>query len=137
MGFNGCPERHRRQESWNLLKHLARKSQLPWCILGDFNDIMFVHEKHGGRLQPRVLLEGFNNAITECGLTDLNFSGSKFTWERSRGTVNWIQLRLDRGLVNHDWRNMFPSAEINVLEVFTSDHLPLFLELNRRVYIQR
>lgn len=32
---------------------------------------------------------------------------------------------------------MFPSAEIKVLEVSTSDHLPLFLELNRRDYAPR
>lgn len=38
-GFYGCPEGYRRYESWDLLKHLAGSSQLPWCILGDFNDI--------------------------------------------------------------------------------------------------
>lgn len=49
----------------------------------------------------------------------------------------WKNIKDDRGLANHDWRNMFPSAEINVLEVSTSDHLPLFLELKRRVYIPK
>lgn len=32
-----------------MLRNLAGASQLPWCILGDFNDIMYIHEKRGGR----------------------------------------------------------------------------------------
>ncbi|XP_017233198.1 uncharacterized protein LOC108207248 [Daucus carota subsp. sativus] len=136
-GFYGCPERQRRQESWNLLKQLARESQIPWFVIGDFNDMMFDHEKQGGRPQPRALLEGFRDTVSDCGLMDIGFTGSEFTWEQSRGTGLWIQERLDRGLANHDWRTMFPIAEIKVLEVSTSDHLPLFLDLNKKVYAPR
>lgn len=32
---------------------------------------------------------------------------------------------------------MFPRAMITVLEVSTSDHMPLFLELNRLVYVPK
>ncbi|XP_074369753.1 uncharacterized protein LOC141711250 [Apium graveolens] len=133
-GFYSCPERYRRRESWSILKHLASQSQLLWCILGDFNDIMFAHEKNGGRPHPSVLLEGFSNTVNECGLIEISSSGSAYTWERSRGTVRWIQEKLDRGLANHEWRNMFSTAEVRVLEVSTSDHLPLYLELNRTMY---
>lgn len=30
-----------------MLRDLAGKSSLPWCIIGDFNDIMAVEEKRG------------------------------------------------------------------------------------------
>lgn len=43
-GFYGCPERGRRQESWNLLKDLVGRSNLPWCVIGDFNDMMSADE---------------------------------------------------------------------------------------------
>ncbi|KAL8107899.1 hypothetical protein AgCh_024343 [Apium graveolens] len=62
-------------------------------ITGDFNDMLFGFEKVGGRPHPRYLLEGFNNTIMECGLEDLGFNGSAFTWEKSRGTEAWIQER--------------------------------------------
>lgn len=32
---------------------------------------------------------------------------------------------------------MFPEAVVKVGEVSTSDHIPIFLSLNRRVYVQK
>ncbi|XP_074336615.1 uncharacterized protein LOC141673774 [Apium graveolens] len=136
-GFYGCPERRRRRESWQLIRELVDRSSLPWCIIGDFNDIMYVHEKRGGRVQDRYLLEGFKEAVNESGLQDLGYVGNEFTWERSRGSPTWIQERLDRGIDNYEWRRLFPTVTIKVLEVSTSDHLPLFLELNRQVYVPK
>lgn len=57
--FYGCPERSRRRESWNILKNFSTNSDLPWCIIGDFNHLMHTDEKQGGRDQPRYLLNGF------------------------------------------------------------------------------
>lgn len=94
-------------------------------------------EKLGGRPHPRYLLEGFGKTIMECGLVDMGFIGSAYTWEKSRGTTSWIQERLDMGFANHGWRMLFPNAELKVLEVSTSDHLPLFLNLNTQVYIPK
>ncbi|XP_074352278.1 uncharacterized protein LOC141691438 [Apium graveolens] len=133
-GFYGCPERERRRESWDIIQNLAGQSALPWCIIGDFNDMLFADEKKGGRVHPRSLLVGFGDTIASCGLTDLGFKGEKFTWEKSRGNHGWVQERLDRGWANNLWRSMFPMAEVQVLEVATSDHLPLFLNLQRQVF---
>ncbi|KAL8156414.1 hypothetical protein AgCh_001488 [Apium graveolens] len=133
-GFYGCPERGRRQESWNLLKDLAGRSNLPWCIIGDFNDMMSADEKRRGRPHPFHLIQDFVDVVNECGLRDLGYVGDKYTWEKSRGKPNWIQERLDRGLANQDWCSLFPQAEVQNLEVATSDHLPLFLNLNKQVY---
>lgn len=38
--FYGFPERTRRRESWDFIKEIANKSLLPWCIVGDFNDML-------------------------------------------------------------------------------------------------
>lgn len=94
-------------------------------------------EKRGRRAHPRHLLEGFADVVNECELIDLGFVGNEFTWERSRGTELWIQERLDRGLATQSWRNIFPHSEIQVLDVSTSDHLPLFLQLNKKLYVPR
>ncbi|KAL8106281.1 hypothetical protein AgCh_029900 [Apium graveolens] len=133
-GFYGCPERERRRESWDIIRNLCSRSMLPWCLIGDFNDLIFAEEKQGGRMHPRGLLEGFVDTVNCRGLMNLGFIGTKFTWERSRGQINWVQERLERGLANQDWCNMFPMTEVKVLEVATSDHLPLFLQLNKHVY---
>lgn len=56
-------------------------------------------------------------------------------WERSRGQHNWIQERLDRGLDNQGWKQMFPISEVQMIDMATSDHLPLYLHLNRQTYV--
>ncbi|XP_074328042.1 uncharacterized protein LOC141665954 [Apium graveolens] len=136
-GFYGCPERQRRRESWGMLLNLRERSNLPWCVIGDFNDMIYEDEKRGGNKQPFYLLTGFTETLETCQLKDLGFVGEKFTWERSRGSNFWIQERLDRGVANQKWRELFPEAEVEVIEVATSDHLPLYLQLNRRVYMPK
>ncbi|KAL8128213.1 hypothetical protein AgCh_014971 [Apium graveolens] len=134
-GFYGYPERERRTESWDLIRNLSHASELPWCIIGDFNDMLCVGEKRGGRVHPRHLMEGFRKTIEDCNLLDLGYQGEWFIWEKSRGTVRWMQERLDRGLANKEWMEL--SATVQVMEVSTSDHLPLYLTLNRQVYIPK
>lgn len=72
--------------------------------------MMNAKEKQGGRPQPYHLLQGFTEAVSDSGLVDLGFVGEKYTWERSRGSANWIQERLDMGLASQTWYNMFPQA---------------------------
>lgn len=98
-GYDGMPERNWRRESWNLLRKLANLSILPWCCIGDFNDLMYGSEKRGFVLHPNWLLEGFRSAVHDSGLTDLGMIGYSFTWERSRGSTSWVEDRLDRALV--------------------------------------
>lgn len=42
---------------------------------------------------------------------------------------------LERGLSNQGWRSLFPAAEIKVLDVSNSDHLPLYLQVNKQLYV--
>ncbi|GLT27731.1 hypothetical protein SLA2020_027080 [Shorea laevis] len=70
-GFYGYPERNRRRSSWALLRELAAQSSLPWLIGGDFNDLLSPEEKMGGAPQPNWMLQGFQEAVEDCGLTEL------------------------------------------------------------------
>lgn len=94
-------------------------------------------EKKGGRQQPIGLLTGFREAINDCGLIDLGFVGGKVTWEKSRGKTDWVQERLDREFANNGWCELFPQAELQVWDVSTSDHLSIFLQLHKQVYVTR
>ena len=46
-GFYGILNRTRQRESWWLIRHLFSLSTLPWCIMGNFNDIVATTEKKG------------------------------------------------------------------------------------------
>uniref|UniRef100_A0A803Q4P0 Reverse transcriptase zinc-binding domain-containing protein n=1 Tax=Cannabis sativa TaxID=3483 RepID=A0A803Q4P0_CANSA len=47
------------------------ESQLPWCLMGDFNNVVSQIDKRGGRPYPKWLVEGFRQVIQECDLVDL------------------------------------------------------------------
>lgn len=44
-GFYGAPDVRNKVETWDLLRRLGRNNSLPWLVGGDFNDILFAHEK--------------------------------------------------------------------------------------------
>lgn len=125
-GYYGQPERGRRRESWELLRYLSSCNNLPWVIVGDFNDLLWEREKQGRVPHPPGLFRGFRDAVRESGLSDLAFEGCQLTWERGRGTGNWVREKLDRILVTDGWHELFPGARAWSLEGSSSDHLPLF-----------
>lgn len=77
--FYGFPERARRKGSWDFIRLLGSKSQLPWCIFGDFNDLLHPSNKIGNTLHPPSLMEGFRLAIDDCLLTEVDLAGGRFT----------------------------------------------------------
>ena len=77
--YYGYPERKRRQDSWLLLQSIARSSPLPWCCIGDFNDLLAQEEKQGRCSHPNWLITCFHEATDVCGLMDLGMVGYQFT----------------------------------------------------------
>ncbi|XP_062118648.1 uncharacterized protein LOC133832300 [Humulus lupulus] len=66
-------------------------------------------------------------------LVDLGASGSPFTWRKKcsngGGLSSLKRARLDRCLVNPDWRIKFPKALVTNIPTTSSDHNPIFLNL--------
>ena len=133
-GFYGEPNRNLRSRTWNLLRTLARDSNLPWCIIGDMNNIVSQNDKKGGAAYRQNLIDGFNNVLDEIQVADLELNGHPYTWERGRNTDAWIETRLDRALANSIWCQLFPLplAKLYNLEGSPSDHSPIFLALNNK-----
>lgn len=46
-GLYGEPDRTQRKKTWELLRHLARDSILPWCAFGDLNNVCSQQDKQG------------------------------------------------------------------------------------------
>uniref|UniRef100_A0A803NLR5 RNase H type-1 domain-containing protein n=1 Tax=Cannabis sativa TaxID=3483 RepID=A0A803NLR5_CANSA len=96
-GLYGKPNRSKRKATWDLLRTLAAASNLPWCVMEDLNNVVSHNDKQGGNRYPDFLIQGFQQALAESGLQDMDLCGYPFTWERGRGTNSWIEVRLDRG----------------------------------------
>ncbi|KAA3477129.1 reverse transcriptase [Gossypium australe] len=125
--YGNLIERDRR-ESWNLLRQLIGDHNIPWIVLGDFNEITSSFEKRGGRLRSERQMLDFRMVLEECNLIDLGFIGRWFTWERGRVKVTNIRERLDHGVVTLNWMELFPNYQIEYLTHSFSDHCPLLLD---------
>ena len=82
-GIYGEPSTNLKENTWNLLRVINDKTKLPWLCAGDFNEIMYGHEKKGGPPRNRKQMENFRMALADCGLRDLGFRGDKFTWRNN------------------------------------------------------
>ncbi|KAA3484076.1 reverse transcriptase [Gossypium australe] len=127
-GFYGNPIEQERRGSWNLLRQLSGDLNVPWVVVGDFNEIKSSFEKRGGRLRSERQMMDFCMALEECNLIDLGFLGHWFTWERGRFKATNIRERLDRGVANPNWIEFFPNYQIEHLTHSFSDHCPLLLD---------
>ncbi|GAU45528.1 hypothetical protein TSUD_400750 [Trifolium subterraneum] len=76
-------------------------SSIPWCIIGDFNDLLSQADKQGIHPHPNGLYMGFRQAVSDCDLTDIPIEGHQFTWIKSRGTPHVIK---ERTQINHSFR---------------------------------
>uniref|UniRef100_A0A803QIZ5 DUF4283 domain-containing protein n=1 Tax=Cannabis sativa TaxID=3483 RepID=A0A803QIZ5_CANSA len=128
-GFYGEPNRSFRSRTWTLIRTLYSESQLPWCVIGDLNNISSNDDKRGGRPYPSSLIQGSQDVLHDCHLHDLELRGYQYTWERGRQAGNLVEIRLDRSLVSQSWLDFFPEVILSNLAITSSDHSPIFLDL--------
>jgi hypothetical protein len=83
-GCYGHSNWNHRHESWALLKHLKLFAPNPWLCVGDFNKIIDQSEKNGVALRKEGQMKQFREALEDCNVSDLDFIGSKYTWNNGR-----------------------------------------------------
>lgn len=123
----GDPVYHHRRMFWTFLLGIQNDLNRPWCCIGDFNDILRQHEKEGLRRQRRGRMENFCNFVNQGGLMDMDLKGCKFTWVSNPRDGVVTREKLDRVLVNWEWRSVFPHAISEALPIISSDHSPILL----------
>lgn len=80
-GFYGDPQRQRRKNSWYLMRFLRAQLNLPWLCIGDFNEVLEANEHIGGNGREEWQMAGFGEAVADCNLNDLGYSGLPYTWD--------------------------------------------------------
>lgn len=87
--------------TWDALRTLNASGSTPWLVSGDFNEILYAHEKQGGAARSQACMDKFRAALDECDLDDLGFKGDMFTWRNhSHRREKYIRERLDRAVAN-------------------------------------
>lgn len=62
---------------------------------GDFNDILEVGEKVGGKQKPRSSFTLFRAFVFSMEMQDLGFKGRRWTWGNNREGEGYVEERLD------------------------------------------
>jgi hypothetical protein len=127
----GEPRVENRPLMWDTLRHLKTLSNLPWLIIGDFNEALWQEEHLSQTPRPVSQMEAFRDVLADCNLTDLGFAGIPYTYDnRRQGRAN-VKVRLDRGVACPDWRDAFADSSIQHLASPASDHCPILLNIRR------
>ena len=80
---------------------------LPWCLIGDFNEIASPGEKKGGLRYPLSKYERLNKFTNTIKASTVPCKGNLFTWKKKLRTY-LIYERLDRAIIRNDWMNLYP-----------------------------
>ncbi|KAJ1259810.1 hypothetical protein BS78_10G184600 [Paspalum vaginatum] len=131
-GFYGGPRSDRKELSWQALRALNAARKHPWLCVGDFNEILMSCEKEGGVVRLQSCMDKFRDALEECSLSDLGFTGDPFTWRNHCGSSDtYIKERLDRAVADEHWRDHFLAFHVRNGDPKHSDHRPVIVEVER------
>ena len=127
----GEPRTENRHRMWTILSDIRASSDLPWMLMGDFNEAMWQCEHLSVTPCPASQIAAFREVVQDCELHDLGFAGAPFTYDnRRRGRAN-VKVRLDRALADDQWRDFFSDASVVHLVSPCSNHLPLLVHLQK------
>lgn len=71
-GFNTPGER---KTLWKDLRALAANSEKPWCLLGDFNEVLSTSEIDGGNDSWDNGMQDFLDCFEDISVVDLRAAG--------------------------------------------------------------
>ncbi|XP_016185123.1 uncharacterized protein LOC107626735 [Arachis ipaensis] len=118
----GAHGREEKRLVWEELSYIAGLCQVPFCLLGDFNEILQVEDRKG-EMSLSVSAEEFKSWVQDMQLVDLPLTDRKYTWFRGQSCS-----RIDRVLVNIEWVEEFPDIRLRGGPRGLSDHCPLIVE---------
>ncbi|XP_026378898.1 uncharacterized protein LOC113273380 [Papaver somniferum] len=113
-----------RRELWMELDRISFLN-LPWLVIGDFNIVLSIEEKKGGRSPLGVAMQDFHDCINACCLIEAPKTGRHFTWCNNRAGSKRIVCTLDRALYDMKWLETYPEWCYKVGVRGVSDHIPL------------
>jgi len=104
-GVYGPAKEKDKDAFWTHLLHLNSVFDLPWLIVGDFNELESSNEKRGGRPVSLRRLTRLPQFLQASHCESVMAQGCPFTWKQ-RIHGSWIYERLDRGLARRDFSNL-------------------------------
>ncbi|ERM99350.1 hypothetical protein AMTR_s00108p00123240 [Amborella trichopoda] len=115
----------KRRELW--LQFAAVAPNGPWCLVGDFNAILFSYEKSGCGPSNQRSMEEFAAMVSTSNLIAVPSTGFKFTQSNNQSASRLVCAKLDRAFANDAWFEEFSKCATKALPRFSFDHSPLLI----------
>ena len=121
----GSVERSLRESLWEELGSIKGPWEKPWCVGGDFNEILFPNERsRWGRISNTM--RRFFDILNDLGLRDLLLQRGPCTWWG--GQNGRSMSRLDGFLVSTDWESHCSKVIQRCLLMPVFDQFPILLD---------
>ncbi|CAJ2661953.1 unnamed protein product [Trifolium pratense] len=110
-----------RRKLWTDLEGLHQQQQGPWCLMGDFNNVLKAADRIGGKMVHESEYSDMASMMEKVGLAEMDSLGDYYTWS-NKHVDGTIYSRIDRVLGNVDWFQLNLDATLNNLDPGISDH---------------
>lgn len=87
----GEPVTDGRSAIWERLSRIGAQRTEPWCMIGDFNEVLSNEEKTEGPRRSKASFLPFADMLKSCGMVELVSKGNKLTYGRSGFIVHWTE----------------------------------------------
>ena len=124
-GVYGPSDDSARNDMWVELDSMRLQWISAWCLIGDFNIIIYPVEKLGCNSFSSAMFK-FSDFIEKHNLVDLPLEGGDYTWFRDSN--NPSMSRIDRALISTDWEDHFLDMTQKSLPQVVSDPCPILVE---------
>ncbi|EEF41266.1 conserved hypothetical protein [Ricinus communis] len=123
------PDRRFKNSMWDEIGRLKPQDDGPWLCAGDSNMVSSLTDNVGRIPVCSCLLHQYHDFMDGNLLMEVAFKGPSLT-----GPNNWVgseamAARLDKVLVNPQWKLLFDKALIIYEALIESNHWPLILDL--------
>lgn len=126
-GIYGFANPAKKGDTWALLRQLHSRPSLPWLCVGDFNELLWSHEKCGLGPRSENQMKAFRDVLDEARLKDLGFVGKKLTWKGHRHG-DLVLVRLDHAVANNSWLSQNTGTKVQHLHSNSSDHQAIIVK---------
>ncbi|XP_062104432.1 uncharacterized protein LOC133815631 [Humulus lupulus] len=110
-GFN---DERARGRLWQDIQRLDLQIDDPWMVVGDYNEILYKHERIGKKVR-KMADTACRDCMISCQQEDLKFLGCYFTWNNKQQNDERVYSKIDRAMVNSKWTDVFQESEANFL----------------------
>ena len=113
----------KRQQLWDALLSLSQQIHGAWCILGDFNSVLYKEDKTRGYEIADAEVQELRTFLDVCELQEMAWTGTYYSW-----TNKTIWSRIDRVFINTCSPEVFNDTIAKYFSSGLSDHTPVLIQ---------